>query len=331
MENKILLEKGFQIGDYIIEKLIGKGGFGDIYLIKNLINNNNYAIKIDFKKQLTLREISFLKNLQGSPMFPKIFLVGEKENFNFFIMELLGQSLEKVKRNFPNKKISLELSLQIGIYMLKCIQQLHSKGIIHRDIKPSNFLIRLDSLYPLVLIDFGLASRYIDLESGVHLDPRNDRNFAGTSIYASLNALTGQDISRKDDLFSWFFSLIDLIKGKLPWKNLINEELIKFRKKLNIKNLCENLPIEFLKIYNLINNLKFEENPDYNQIINLLHNSLNNLNIQFSKFLPNDLILNKNNNEIIKSSSFTNIIDSENFSNNSLKNLELNCQKKCKI
>jgi hypothetical protein len=63
------------------------------------------------------------------------------------------------------------------------------------------------------LIDLGLARRYVD-ESGAHAAPRGDASFRGSTTYASVHAHRQQDLSRRDDLWSWFYLLVECVDGE---------------------------------------------------------------------------------------------------------------------
>ena len=306
------------IDNYKILSLIGKGGFGNIYCVCDLEKNINFAMKTEKKESEHKgidRESSILSHLQGSPMFPRVEKIGQTEDCKYFVMELLGHSLSKIKHDMPQHRIPLDIALRCGMQMLKCIEQLHKRGFIHRDIKPGNFLVRADCIYTLVLIDFGLACPYVDSETGAHLPPRQNRAFGGTSRYASLSSLKGEDVSRRDDLLSWFFSIIELAKGSLPWRKAkTKDECIKLRKFIKIKDLCAKMPKEMNKIYSLINSLKFDETPDYRQINDLLAQAIskitpvshNSLNIDL---LGEDGMYKMNAVKLSKKPSFTNIVD----------------------
>jgi tau tubulin kinase len=63
-----------------------------------------------------------------------------------------------------------------------------------------------------LLIDFGLARRYT-CEAGEHMTERSDAAFRGSTTYASVNSLKAQDLSRRDDLWSWLYMLVELSEG----------------------------------------------------------------------------------------------------------------------
>ena len=136
------------------------------------------------------------------------------------VMELLGPN---VKQMFylKNKKIPFQVVGMIGEQILDLIEYLHSKSFIHRDIKPDNILIGLnnnkDTFY---LIDYGLAKKFKDSRSNVHIPCIDNKGFIGTSRYASINTHLGMEQSRRDDLESFMYLMIYLLTGSLPWQGL---------------------------------------------------------------------------------------------------------------
>jgi serine/threonine protein kinase len=109
----------------------------------------------------------------------------------------------------------------LGEQMLRRIQTLHEHDYIHRDIKPGNFLLSRDKTSKTVyLIDFGMAIRYRETSSKLHRKATTFRDFHGTYKYASKNVLLEISPSRRDDLESWFYCLIEFAAGDLPWSQV---------------------------------------------------------------------------------------------------------------
>jgi serine/threonine protein kinase len=134
--------------------------------------------------------------------------------------------------------------------MLNCIEELHKTGFVHRDIKIANFLLQPKMHNSLCLIDFGISASYIDQKTGNHIACSEVKVFDGSDIYASPNAHKGLNLSRRDDLISWFYSIVEMRDKCLPWTGKTDFNIIgRMKKKISIKSLCSSLPSAFPKIY----------------------------------------------------------------------------------
>ena len=132
------IDKDFTI---FVNKQLGKGGFGQLYLGRNIRDNTLIAIKVEEQVQrshLTM-EFQILKEIQGEGI-PKVYRLHNGHKHNYLLMQLLGKSLDKLFSE-TNRKFSIKTVSQIGYQMVQRIEYVHSKGYIHRDIKPGNFLI----------------------------------------------------------------------------------------------------------------------------------------------------------------------------------------------
>jgi serine/threonine protein kinase len=151
------------------------------------------------------------------------------------------------------------------------IARLHSFGFVHRDIKPSNFLIRPRSNSPLCLTDFGLARSYLDPATGEHVRQNGKGGFTGTLKYASPNAHKGIELTRRDDLMSWFYSVLEVHLGKLPWDGISDRhEALVAKEAADAAELCEGLPPNFVRIFEYIKHLGFSDEPDYEFLLGLI-------------------------------------------------------------
>lgn len=128
----------------------------------------------------------------------------------------------------------------------------------------------------LHIIDFGLAKRYRDPHTHIHIKYRTDLSPIGTARYASINAQSGFELSRRDDLESLTYILIYFLRGSLPWQNLPGSMKKKHALMLQMKKtimphiLCEGLPIEFELILNHARKLEFEQRPNYQYLHGLV-------------------------------------------------------------
>ncbi len=96
-------------------------------------------------------------------------------------------------------------------------------------------------------------------------------------IFGSVNNLIGFELSRRDDLISLSYMLIYFIKGALPWENVkakkIEEKIVKIldiKQNINDDKFAEGLPNEIKLFISYTKTLKFEEDPDYNHLKNIL-------------------------------------------------------------
>lgn len=266
-----LYPNGTIIRNYELIKRIGHGGFGDIYLVKNLTNHLNYAMKMevrDTKNKYLSREIRVLKRLK-STCFPRIWEAGTHESVKYCVMSLLGPSLSQLKRSIPSNRFSPATAMEIITESLTLIERLHSMGYVHRDIKPSNFLIRPKLNSPLCLIDFGLAASFMNPVTKQHL-PKIGHRFIGTQKYASPNAHKQVLLSRRDDLYSWFYMALELLGTTLPWAGLESDEMCEYKKSVPSQELCREVPACFARIYDYIRSLKYATKPDYEKIQDIL-------------------------------------------------------------
>ena len=271
-ENEKIFDKNFTIS---INKQLGKGGFGQIYLGRNIRENYPIAIKVEESSNRSHLHLEYeiLKDIQGGVGIPRIFKYRQGHNHNYLLMELLGKSLDKLFTE-NNKTFSYKTIFQIGYQMVDRIQYVHSKGYIHRDIKPGNFVIgRGDKSKIIYLIDFGLNKRYIDPETQKHIPYKIGKGLTGTARYVSLFTHYGIEQARRDDIESIAFNLIYFARGKLPWQGVKTKNKKEKHKKIMESKLvhtpeilCSNLPEEFIKLLKYPKKLEFEEEPDYQRI-----------------------------------------------------------------
>ncbi|KAL4529792.1 hypothetical protein Ndes2526B_g04583 [Nannochloris sp. 'desiccata'] len=295
--------RGETIGkEYVVKRKIGEGQFSEVYEVEKASDSSRYALKIEKSRDVrTVKsELKVLQHLQGCRYVCKLHDSGSENGLYFFVMRLLGRNLaETIQRDYGGCAPLTDVKV-LATGLLNALEGFHEEGFIHRDVKPANFALE-DSTTSAkdgswMLIDFGLARLYLDEKNEV-LPPRQDAGFRGSTTYASLNAHEDKDLGRRDDLWSWFYVLVEMIEGTLPWRvdrgeitgatttpaaaaatlgNLTAKESVEERKKECISHperlFSKALPIPPVvkEINQYIAKLEFADKPSYSYLRTLL-------------------------------------------------------------
>lgn len=197
---------------YKIERLIGKGASGEVYLCRNIELGNLWAvkhIKKDSSKYELLTEINILKKLNHISL-PKIIDVIEDDT-GIYIVESFIEGIPLNKLLEAKGTISEEMVVSLAKQLCEVLLYLHNLKpfpIIYRDLKPHNIIITRDNRP--VLVDFGISREYKGMD-------RKDTVIAGTPHYAAPEQLTAEGISDvRSDIYSLGVTLHHLLTGVLP-------------------------------------------------------------------------------------------------------------------
>lgn len=276
---------------YRIERKLGKGGFGQVYVGRRINPPNptertgpgaiEVALKFEHRSSKGCNygppyEWQVYNALGGSHGIPRVHYKGRQNDYYIMVMDMLGPSLWDVWNN-NSHTMSIEMVACIAIEAISIVEKLHSRGYVHGDVKPENFLLgppgTLDEK-KLFLVDLGLATRWRDSSTGLHVDyDQRPDVFRGTVRYASVHAHLGRTGSRRDDLESLAYTLIFLLRGRLPWQGYQGENkgFLVCKKKMatSPETLCCFCPAPFRQFVEYVVNLKFDEEPNYAKYISL--------------------------------------------------------------
>ena len=189
-----------QIGRYRIEKILGKGGFGIVYLAHDDQLQRLVAIKVPHRKLVDrpetaaayLTEARTVANLDHPQIVP-VYDVGSTEDCPCYIVSkfIEGSTLaQRIKDDRPTSGEAAELIATIA----EALHYAHRKGLVHRDIKPGNIL--LDTSGKPFVVDFGLALKEENVGKGA--------KYAGTPAYMSPEQARGEGhrVDGRSDIFS---------------------------------------------------------------------------------------------------------------------------------
>ena len=207
------LQIGDTVGDYEIVGVLGKGGMGKVFRVRNLLSNRMEAMKIVLPDlggdpglaDRFLREIRLQASLEH-PNIAALRTALRVDNQVLMIMELVeGVSLEERLRQGP---VDLASSIRYVDQVLSALELAHSRGIIHRDIKPANMIVTPEGAVKLT--DFGIARSETDrnlTQSGVAL---------GSLYYMSPEQVQAQPADARSDLYSVGVTFYEMATGRRP-------------------------------------------------------------------------------------------------------------------
>jgi tRNA A-37 threonylcarbamoyl transferase component Bud32 len=223
-ENKFSLggKKGTpqRLGRYVIERRLGRGAMGAVYLARDPRINRAVALKVipiekEFEdEELEEARLRFFREAESAgrlahPNIITVFDCGEDKHLAYIAMEYL-QGIPMTQFCDPKKLLAPNKSLELCARTAEALDYAHNQGVIHRDIKPANLLYSLRQDL-LKISDFGVA-RLTDnnrTKTGIVL---------GTPMYMSPEQLNAETLTGHSDLFSLGVTLYELLVGEVPFK-----------------------------------------------------------------------------------------------------------------
>ncbi|MCP4446121.1 MAG: serine/threonine protein kinase [Myxococcales bacterium] len=214
-------------GRYRIEKLIGEGGMGMVYLARHIVIEKRVAIKI-LREEVAADESVAKRFVQearaasriGHPNIIDVTDFGTtKTGLTYQVMEFLeGRTLTELIATVT--PLPIKRALGVIAQMARALGAAHAKGIVHRDLKPDNiFLVKRDGREDFVkIVDFGIAK----------VPPRENSHEArltqvgtvfGTPEYMSPEQASGRtDVDSRADIYAVGIVLYEMIVGRVPHK-----------------------------------------------------------------------------------------------------------------
>nr|CAD2176101.1 unnamed protein product [Meloidogyne enterolobii] len=191
---------------------------------------------------------------------------------SFIAMELKGRDLYRLRKDRNNGSFTLGTAVRVALVTLEAIRELHEVcGFISRDIKAGNFVTgqtTSDDIRNIYLIDFGLCRKYKDANNNIVV-ARPDVGWRGTTRYGSRSAHLHQDLARRDDVESWFYMIVEMTKGSLPWSAERDRAAV-YKSKLaalsNLDDFLNGCPQGYRELIGPIIKLNFGDAPAYKEM-----------------------------------------------------------------
>lgn len=246
---------GTDFDEYHVEKLLGCGAMGRVYLARHRALHRSIALKI-LPPRLAACDPDFVSRFQNEgraaaalnhPNVITVHRIGESNGFHFLETEFIaGQSLGQHLRD--SGPFSPERATSIAIRIAEGLAAAHACGILHRDLKPDNVLMTHQGI-PKVA-DFGLANR-------VHLrgvDAVND--LVGTPAYMAPELFQGVPAAPVTDVYSLGVTYYQMLTGHLPFPQVAVSDVIRAATHDRVpspRKWCKKLPLEMSEcLYTLL-------------------------------------------------------------------------------
>jgi eukaryotic-like serine/threonine-protein kinase len=209
---------GSTLGEFVLLRLLGKGGMAEVWLAEQTSLKRNVALKL-LKPEL-MSEPAYVKRFQSEakaagglshPNIVQVYSIGEMDGRHFIATEYVQGSTLK---SFLQKKGALDpqTALHIMRQVASALQAASERGIVHRDIKPEN--IMLTKKGEVKVADFGLAQ----LMGGERLNLTQEGTTMGTPLYMSPEQVNGEKLDQRSDIYSFGVTSYHMLAGDTPFR-----------------------------------------------------------------------------------------------------------------
>src|SRR5262245_50732790 len=220
-----MLKDGSLLGKYQIERLLGEGGMGQVFLAYDPTLRRQLAIKVlrspaaDASSHSQLLREARSASALNHPNICTIYEVGEEGEWAFIAMEYLdGRPLS----DLVDTGFTPHDAVHYGIEAADALAHAHERGVVHRDLKAGNAIV---SGGRLKIIDFGLARRTDALDPERTADTKQSNAVAGTPYAMAPEQILGGNVDARTDIWALGVLLYEMLAGGKPFRGTATAEL----------------------------------------------------------------------------------------------------------
>ena len=213
--NSVPFEVGQLVGDYEIVSMLGVGGMGQVYRVRNVISDRTEAMKVLLpdlvaEPELASRFMSEIRMLAGfdHPNIALLHTALQVDNQLFMVMEFVeGSTLEQRAKQGA---IPVADTINYMQQVLSALSYAHGRGVVHRDIKPANIMVTTKGV--IKLMDFGIA------KSRQESELTRPGTTMGSLYYMSPEQVRGGTVDARSDIYSTGVMMYELFAGRRPFE-----------------------------------------------------------------------------------------------------------------
>ena len=206
---------GERIGDYEVVAVLGAGGMGQVYKVRNVFSERIEAMKVLLPNMSSDPDLAqrFLREIQvqaalDHPNIARLHAAQRVGDQLVMVMELVeGSSLEKL---IEQRALTLNDSVNYVSQVLDALTYAHGRGVVHRDVKPANIMVTPSGV--VKLMDFGIA----------HIKADRRLTQTGTAVgslyYMSPEQIQGAEPDPRSDLYALGITLYEMVTGRRPFQ-----------------------------------------------------------------------------------------------------------------
>ncbi|MBA3457520.1 MAG: protein kinase [Deltaproteobacteria bacterium] len=220
------LATGMRLGHFQIEKKLGAGGMGEVYLATDLALDRPVAIKVlppgttsGIARERLIREARAQARV-NHPNVAHIYFIGEQDGRLYFAMEFVGG------KTLADRVASGPLPVEEALALIRGaalgLREAQRSGFLHRDVKPSNLMV--DAHAAVKVLDFGLVAG--DAEAVLSGGAVDQTTMAGTPLYMAPEQARGERIDLRADIYALGATLYHLVSGRPPFRADSPAELV---------------------------------------------------------------------------------------------------------